>query len=514
MASLEQLQMLEEESTTTSGSSSSSISSSNSNSNSNSNSDNEGDNENAITGNPKKRLKLSLGKPLFNKVFLSDPPEKEKSEIDDYADVDSATEKSIVPTNMTNSRSDFDSNESVVLNSSTLSTEKKTLDSNPSSQAQDNDNNEPFPQKQDKAKHIASIQSSSEGVQQKHRQQNKESSSSNVVLTKPPSHSKRRRPIAIKLPPMSSPGLLLTGKNESNHPNIVFTRTMKTAGYSFENRINNPHRGSSVQLVVDDLFDLDVKSNRRFPQLVPKELISIPETNKSEVTLSLPERLMKAFKSNNNSKSVATLSPSESSSRNYNSLCKAHDDKWIPSYSDMIPVSLTFPYPKAYIKKRLEYIEDVDLREKTIVALQKDQEAYEQNPETKRSMNVKDVPPIPGLPDPPSLSDLKGIPLVKDMFGSEEQQQKSHPLFMPQNIDLVNHLDKRCFHITNGRYFALTSNAMSDPHFFGPSAPGYGNLSSSSGLASATVGGSLLIAPSQTSPATATTPSILTNTSK
>merc|ERR1740139_1246734 len=110
---------------------------------------------------------------------------------------------------------------------------------------------------------------------------------------------------------MSSPGLLLAGNNfrgsgstnfKSNDlisPNAVFIKTTRTAGYNTENRTKNPHRGSSTQLNVDDLFDSNVKFCQRFPKLVPEDLVTFmpsslvsePKPKKSTIIPTLPERL-------------------------------------------------------------------------------------------------------------------------------------------------------------------------------------------------------------------------------
>jgi hypothetical protein len=82
-----------------------------------------------------------------------------------------------------------------------------------------------------------------------------------------------------------------------------------------------------------------------------------------------------------------------------------------------------------------------------------------------------------------------------------------HPLYLPKGHEqFAAHLDKECFNIVEGRYFALSTNSIADPHFVGPNAPGVTglNLSVGTGLATAHSGGgatsgaaSLLSAPSQ-----------------
>ena len=138
----------------------------------------------------------------------------------------------------------------------------------------------------------------------------------------------------------------------------------------------------------------------------------------------------------------------------------------------------------------MEFIRKVNERETAIVVLQEEQEALEST-EGRVGNSTDSVPPIPEQPEVAALGDLRGITHNEEIVGSEDQQQQSHPLYLPKNKLLVDHLDKRCFHIINGRYFGLSSNAIADPYFFGPSAPGMAglNLSASTGLATASTGG-------------------------
>jgi hypothetical protein len=129
--------------------------------------------------------------------------------------------------------------------------------------------------------------------------------------------------------------------------------------------------------------------------------------------------------------------------------------------------------------------------EQAILAYQKGVEALEleshdeDNPLEGRSKKLRSaVPPIPRPPSPPQLEHLPA--LNKDQFDDSQ-----HPLYPPKAKQLVAHLDKDCFHITEGRYFGLTCNSIADPHFVGPSAPGISGLNSTSGngLATAHSGG-------------------------
>jgi hypothetical protein len=271
-----------------------------------------------------------------------------------------------------------------------------------------------------------------------------------------------------------------------------------------------------MELTVDDMFDSDVKFCLRFPKLVPAHLISttttkattkaepsaLPATQESKPQSSptkdqageiknlqpistLMERLTKAFQKPH-SVSNKGNPPSTSSSLFADASSTTARKRYskIPQYSDIVPISLNLDYPDAYVEKRLEYVKKVDQREKAIVDLQGKQDGLHTGPDAK-ARNV--VPPIPKPPEVPTRDDLQMITNVEDVFGSDDQQLRSHPLYLPKNQELVDHLDKRCFHATEGRYFGLSSNAIADPCFFGPNAPGIGglNLSSSTGLATA-----------------------------
>ncbi len=322
---------------------------------------------------------------------------------------------------------------------------------------------------------------------------------------------------SIRITPMSSPGLLLPpGKGTASE---VFTRTMATAGYTTESRTTNPHRGSSVKRIVDDMFDSDVKFSVKFPQLVPEELIrdpnqgtateasaaaapssSGPSKSKEEITSTssatdetkltedrasiLMQRLRKAFRSEPDDKQPDSIGSSQ------HAALKKRMNR-IPQYSDMIPISLSCECPDAYIEKRLQYAKKVEEREKAIVKMQKKQETLLATPEAEAMNGTRDIPPIPIPPDIPGRDDLRTMTSNEEIFGSDDQQTKSHPLYLPKNKEFVKHLDQKCFHAIRGRYFGLNSNAIADPYFFGPNAPGLGGLtfSASTGLATASTGG-------------------------
>jgi len=248
------------------------------------------------------------------------------------------------------------------------------------------------------------------------------------------------------------------------------------------------------------MFDSNVKFCLHFPKLVPDDLI--PTTSPkvplkaATTTLALPQsslstesipilmkRLTKALQVNpDDKKSGVEASLAIQSSK-------------LPQYSDISPLSLTMTYPDEYIQKRLEYVKAVDEREKAIIDVQEQEVALQSAPDEKKT-----IPPVPPIPEPPCVpkrDDLQAITKVENIFGSEDQQQRTHPFYLPKNQRLVDHLDKECFHAVHGRFFGLCSNAIADPYFYGPNAPGISglNLSASTGLATASSGGGVLGTP-------------------
>ncbi|KAL3923386.1 MAG: hypothetical protein SGILL_001687 [Bacillariaceae sp.] len=322
---------------------------------------------------------------------------------------------------------------------------------------------------------------------------------------------------SVRLPPMSSPGLLIPpgiyrGPVDANglvSPNVVFTETMDSVGYNLESRTNNPHRGSSVQRIVDDMFDSNVKFCPTFPSLVPEKYLEMKKEEPSDVTPSetemssehvepeskvipsLAQRLVSALETNPSSITDIAQSVAASSAQ----------ARGVLDVSAMFPLSLTLSYPEAYAEKQHEYAVLVDEREKAIVLYQEEEEKIyiaRERSEMKgekyggpMKANVK-IPPIPSKPEPFKLDDMQGM----DASGFDLQ----YPPLHPPKVAFVDHLDKRCFHITEGRYFGLTSNGIADAHFEGPNAPGIGGLhqSSTSGLATASssTGGLLFANPS------------------
>ena len=174
---------------------------------------------------------------------------------------------------------------------------------------------------------------------------------------------------------MSSPGLLIpqviggfrapTGKNGLTTPASVFDHTMSLAGYTTEGRTKNPHRGSSVKRSVEDMFDSNVKFTLHFPKIVPDSFIRDKKSSADAAANgthegSLPQRLMDSFapssRSKKSKKKVAA-SGKDSTSKN-----GAGKKRKLPTFSRMVPLSLTAPYPETYIKKRLDYVQKVKQR--------------------------------------------------------------------------------------------------------------------------------------------------------
>jgi len=236
------------------------------------------------------------------------------------------------------------------------------------------------------------------------------------------------------------------------------------------------------------------------PSKAKEEIASTSSATEDRASI-LMKRLRKAFQSKTNNKQPDSIESSE------HSTLKSRINR-IPQYSDMIPISLSCEYPDAYFEKRLEYAKQVEEREKAIVKMQKEQEALLATPEAEATNTTNNIPPIPIPPDIPGRDDLRTITSAEEIFGSDDQQTKSHPLYLPKNKEFVKHLDQKCFRAIQGRYFGLNSNAIADPYFFGPNAPGLGglNFSASTGLATASTGGGagalgspLLVMPAQPS---------------
>jgi hypothetical protein len=186
----------------------------------------------------------------------------------------------------------------------------------------------------------------------------------------------------VRLPAMSSPGLLIPpasgifrGAADSNGfttPESVFDHAMSLAGYTTEARTKRPHRGSSVKRMVADMFDSNIKFSLHFPKLIPEGLLSSSQEefangeasdshnmNGDHHHESLPERLVKAFQRKASSNDEATNGGDETHAANGSAPRKRRK---LPQFTEMVPLSLSIPYPEQYIQKRLEYVEKIKER--------------------------------------------------------------------------------------------------------------------------------------------------------
>lgn len=352
-------------------------------------------------------------------------------------------------------------------------------------------------------------------------------SSSTFQPTKKPKASKqipvpatsKRRSInptkPIKMPPIQSPGLLMVAPSSSHAnslkvpgassiippsysinkdgfttPRSVFEETMKIAGYSYERRAEVPHRGSSVERVVDDMFDSNVKLALHIPAFVPPELFPQDEFSDSDDVSD--EAKKDSQRSTDLIKSmIDALKPDTKGQHETLFEGKSSRKRRRPwSFKEMIPVSLTMNFPRTYVERRKAYNKQVHKRERAIVALQEAEEQEELNGTTGNESIEKGnivIPPIPDPPSPPHLSECTTDDSdYKDIYNDD-----AHPIYIPKGREkCVAHLDEKCFHVTNGRYFGLVSNMISDPNFVGPNAPGIAGVSASAGagLATSTTG--------------------------
>ena len=358
-----------------------------------------------------------------------------------------------------------------------------------------------------------------------------------VKLPEPPKIPKtatgtasKRRPVLptkqVRIPPLTSPGLRMlrppiyvppptnTVSNGSSTtsptfytPQQIFDVVMTGAGYTHEQRTKHPHRGSSVQRTIDDMFDTNVHLSLHPIELIPKNLwnhVAGSSTSSDEATL--PHALIAALENskknerhNRNEKAEVGTNERSTSTRK-----RPRRDFQPMRLHDMVPVSLSIPYPEWYLQKRVEYVNLVKKREMAIVEWQtaneerettgEDDGIAEVNTATAKSnrsplVNPVDVPPIPRPPDPPKLHEFS----ITSQFISpyikigDVSNESSHPYYLPKSREhFVEHLDPNCFHITDGRYFGLETNLIADPNFIGPNAPGLNLTTNTGGLATAT----------------------------
>ena len=354
-----------------------------------------------------------------------------------------------------------------------------------------------------------------------------------TAATKTPK-SKKKAPSVFKparLPPLTSPGMFLShnaaGVSQASSalfrtamdkktflakPSVLFNQSMASAGYTTEERNKNPHRGSSVQKTVGDMFDSNVIFTPHFPELVPQELWNTNPQQKQqkqhenkehsnasagdagagigvvEAKLSLPELLMKHMKSAKKAEIEEDDHSSQMNGRDHGGRKRRRPLQ----FKDMIPVSLTLPYPDSFLNQNQQYAKKVQERERAIVLYQEAQEKLQVEKEQNEFLygkaelsgeqpkpNSVVIPPIPSKPTPPLLSELKGF--------DAEQYEDKYPLYFPKGkSSFVAHLDPDFFHVSEGRYFGLSSNMIADPHFVGASAPGLISQTLSAGSALAT----------------------------
>lgn len=290
----------------------------------------------------------------------------------------------------------------------------------------------------------------------------------------------------VRVPALLSPGLLVPGLYSSKQqqldsfstPAQVFDQAMTDAGYT-EARTKRPHRGSSTRRVVGDMYDSNIKLCIHFPPLVPPKLW---DSNGDEITYTPTDDQVAGGKSDRSTKNVTlqdrvirVLRNGETGER------KPRKRPRASLIREMLPVSLTIPYPESYIQKQLEYVRHVEEREEAIRRKQEAElEADLGGGDSILTQVEVDVPDIPRPPSPPKMTDVPG-------FLDDHKDQ--HPLYLPDTQrSFVLHLDKECFHVTEGRYFGLATNKIADPLFCGANAPGISgvNAASGAGLATAT----------------------------
>jgi hypothetical protein len=188
-------------------------------------------------------------------------------------------------------------------------------------------------------------------------------------------------PRNVRLPPFSSPGLLLPANNsvttirgkpateDANTNNglttmaSVFELYMNMVGYTEETRTKRPHIGSSVKRQVGDMFDSNVQFSLHFPKLVPEDLLPAPDSENKEAHHSLAESLISAFDTTKSNANANRTPETQADAANGSSKKETPKKRRkLIQYSDMIPPSLTLPYPEWYIQQQLAYVELINER--------------------------------------------------------------------------------------------------------------------------------------------------------
>lgn len=310
---------------------------------------------------------------------------------------------------------------------------------------------------------------------------------------------------SVKAPTIVSPGLLVppaSGKAKEK-PSVLFDEAMKAAGYSRDRRQKYPHRGSSVQREVDDMFDTPVDPTSLIPDHLEKATIKVNVGEEKELPLlsfvvgELKKHVGGPFHGNkrfvNEAASASDITMSATSQEN-----KKKKQCMSTTFDDMIPKSLTFNYPPEFLERKKKNTEDVKLREAAIIESQRAidaaedaQEEYEEKLEEWNNWMLadpkpRDPPPRPVKPmPPPTLTPIPPLPTSPKLPEGK--------IIDSENKYLVEHLDLDCFN-PGQRYHGLLSNSIADPQFVGVCAPGLagipGNGHSSASLNLAPVGGS------------------------
>jgi hypothetical protein len=332
----------------------------------------------------------------------------------------------------------------------------------------------------------------------------------------------------VRLPPLTSPGMLLPpstatfrGDADANGyttPASVFDYCMNMAGYTIKARTEDPHRGSSVRRQVGDMFDSDVSFAVNFPPLVPKEVWSLSKTEnqKKRVEAGTENDQKPPTETNDQSekqveeevkrdaaqillRSLAPAKEIQNGTSTDSSFSRKRRRPW--QFSEMVPQSLTIPYPESYIQKRVRYAEKVKERERAIIVNQEANQKFEDAKDryallSSAKRHTEELPPPPVRPVPitiPPIPEPVTPPHISELDGEEfkDVDDSRHPIYLPKTHEkLTTHLDPACFHITNGRYFGAYANTIADPNFVGPNAPGITglNFAGGSGLATAYTG--------------------------
>lgn len=347
----------------------------------------------------------------------------------------------------------------------------------------------------------------------------------------------------VKLPPIASPGLLMPSSGQGPRQAAaaaaalaaeigvqkdgfvsaqqLFHTTMAHAGYTKEQRTTQPHRGSSVERTVADLFDTPIKLAAKPVELIERSLWDAkipkePHTNAPTTEDGAPPTNTSQDDAKEKMRLTdALLQSLEQSSRRRKRPRRSYS---CTPFRAMVPVSLTISYPDGYIQRQRQFVKDVEMRETAIVKWQEAQEKLEmereeqelrelQNPdlaineEAANLVNPVTIAPIPEPPNPPQWDEL----VAPDAENETSQQdgryyyhylgdpnhsrspEFQHPICIRKGQEkLVAHLDKNCFHISQGRYFALQSSHTADPNFCGANAPGIAGVTTGGGLATAT----------------------------